>query len=93
MNHSKALTVIRAARGIQQKELAELLDVTPSYISRIENGERPMSKKMVEKLSERLSIPVELFNLLAHDASSLKKQDKKVIDLLSRELLDLLTRD
>ena len=41
MNYGKALAVIRAAKGLQQKELAELLGVTSSYVSRIESGERP----------------------------------------------------
>lgn len=92
MNHSKALTVVRAAKGLQQKELAELLGVTSSYISRIESGERPMSKKMVEKLADRLSIPKELFMLLGQDSKNLKDQDSRLVDDMGKELLRIITQ-
>ena len=92
MNHSKALTVVRAAKGLQQKELAELLGVTSSYVSRIESGERPMSKKMVEKLVDRLSIPKELFMLLGQDSKNLKDQDSRLVDDMGKELLRIITQ-
>lgn len=92
MNHSKALTVVRAAKGLQQKDLADLLGVTPSYISRIEKGERPMSKKMIEKLADRLSIPKELFILLGQDSKNLKTQDSRLVDEMSKELLKIIVK-
>lgn len=93
MNYGKALAVIRAARGLQQKDIADLLDVTPSYISRIEKGERPLSPGHVSMLSGKLDIPVELFMLLGQDSGHLEKQDSKTIDELSKELLRIITQD
>jgi transcriptional regulator with XRE-family HTH domain len=93
MNYSKALMVVRAAKSLQQKEIAELLDVTPSYISRIENGERPMSTKMIDRLTERLHIPRELFMLLGQDSSKLEAQDSHTVDEMSKELLRMILQD
>lgn len=90
MNYSKALMVTRASKGLQQKEIAELLGVTPSYVSRIENGERPMSKKMIETLCTELGVPVELFTLLGQDAKNLDSQDSTIVDDLSKELLRII---
>lgn len=90
MNHSKALLVVRAAKGLQQKELAELLGVTSSYISRIESGERPMSKQMLDKLVEKTSIPRELIILLGQDSKNLKEEDSRTVDKMSNELLRLI---
>ena len=92
MNHSKALMVVRAAKGLQQKELADLLGVTSSYISRIESGDRPMSTKMINKLVEKTSIPRELIFLLGQDAKSLKAEDGRAVDKLSSELLRIIVR-
>lgn len=92
MNHSKALMVVRAAKGLQQKELAELLGVTSSYISRIESGDRPMSKKMIDKLVEKLAIPRELIYLLGQDSRGLNAQDSHTVDKLSRALLKIIVR-
>lgn len=90
MNHSKALMVVRAAKGLQQKELAELLGVTSSYISRIESGERPMSKKMIDKLVEKTSVPRELIMLLGQDSKNLKAEDSRTVDKMSSELLRII---
>jgi|GEM_PF-1204538 len=93
MNYSKALTVVRASRGLQQKNVAELLSVTPSYVSRIENGERPMSGKMVASLCKKLDIPEELFILLGQDSKSLGREDSDLVENLGKELLRIITRD
>lgn len=90
MNYSKALGVIRAAKGLQQKELAELLDVTPSYISKIEKGERVMPQQLIDLLCKNLSIPSELFQLLAQDTHSLDGESSATVDALARELLNII---
>ena len=93
MNYSKALGVIRAAKGLQQKELAELLDVTPSYISKIEKGERIMPSQLVDKLCKELSIPPELFRLIGRDSRSLDDESSEAVDALGRELLNIILED
>lgn len=90
MNYSKALGVIRAAKGLQQKELAVLLDVTPSYISKIEKGERIMPPQLIDKLCKELSIPPELFRLIGQDSQSVGDESSETIDALARELLNII---
>lgn len=90
MNYSKALGVIRAAKGLQQKELAELLDVTPSYISKIEKGDRVMPPQLVNKLCKELSIPPKLFQLISRDSYSLDDESSETVDVLGRELLNII---
>ena len=93
MNYAKALTVTRASRALQQKDIAEILDKSPSYISRIEKGERPMTATMVALLCERLNIPQELFYLLGNDKPHLDAQDRKTVDQLSNALLRIIVSD
>ena len=90
MNYGKTLAVIRAAKGLQQKELAELLGVTSSYVSRVESGDRPMSSKMIEKLAHATKIPKELILLLGQDSKKLEAEDSKTVDRLSGELLKII---
>jgi len=90
MNYGKTLAVIRAAKGLQQKELAELLGVTSSYVSRVESGDRPMSTKMIEKLAHATEIPKELIMLLGQDSKKLEAEDSKTVDRLSGELLKII---
>jgi transcriptional regulator with XRE-family HTH domain len=90
MNYSKALMVIRATKGLQQKDIADILDVTPSYVSRIEKGERPMSSNMIKKLCAELEIPEDLFMLLARDSKNLNFEDNELMDEMAKKLLKII---
>lgn len=60
----------RAKAGLTQAELAKKLDLTESYYSRIESGERQkkMDVTLVAKLSAVLGIPiVDIIELEAKD--------------------------
>lgn len=46
---------IRKKRGIPQKTLAEDLGIAPSYLARLESGERPLTNEWVRKLTKALN--------------------------------------
>ncbi len=48
----KNIRTNRQGLGITQEALAETLNVTPDYISKIENGTKHPSMSMIEKLAE-----------------------------------------
>ena len=56
MTHLKRLRILR---GISQVELAKLLGVTRSTVSRWENNERELSAKHLIKLSELFGVSVD----------------------------------
>ena len=63
------LRELREQRGITQKELAELLDVSPSYVNKVERerlhfGDYP-SAKFIHKFSEELEADEDELLLLA----------------------------
>ena len=43
----------RRAHGIRQAEIMEMLDCVQSYVSQIENGQRPIPDELVKMLRER----------------------------------------
>jgi len=99
MNYAKAFRTIRAAKGITQKELAEVLDVDASYVSRIESSDkkdvskdtgRVPSTQVLEKISSSFGVPFYLIALLASEEKDLKGLSKKQADELSTSLLKLL---
>jgi transcriptional regulator with XRE-family HTH domain len=59
---------IRLARGIKQQELAESLRVSPSFLSKIENGSVPPPRGFIDRLIEPLGLSIDeqirLMNLL-----------------------------
>ena len=73
---SKALgeiiTNIRILRGLEQQQLAQQADITPSYLCHIEKGNRTPSVKILKHLSEILDFP---FKELLIAAKILTPQD------------------
>lgn len=99
MNYAKAFRTIRATHGISQKEFADILEVDPSYISRIESSDkirseqtdgRVPSTKLLEKISSSFNIPFYLIALLASEGNDLKGIPKAKTDELAASLLELL---
>ena len=65
MNYSKAIRVTRALADLSQRELATELGVDPSYVSMLEKGKRDPSRETLEKIAEKLKVPLHLLILIA----------------------------
>ena len=90
MNYGKAIRIIRSAKGLEQRELASTLKLDPSYISLLEKGKRKPSLKLVRLISKKLSIPENLFKLLASEKKDLKKITENESVHLAKHLLRVL---
>lgn len=75
MNYARALKIIRAVKEISQQELAQKTSLSTSLISRIESGDRTLSKSSLIQISKKLDIPKNLITLLA-----VEKGDNKTIE-------------
>lgn len=51
---------LRESAGLSQRKLAKKLGVSPSYLSRLERGERDPSMSFLRKLARATSAPVAL---------------------------------
>lgn len=56
-----ALKGARAKAGLSQNELADKLKIPQSHISDMENGRRPIGKKMAKRLAEVLKVSYKVF--------------------------------
>ena len=56
MNASEQLRKIRNAKSLKQKEIADLLDVSPSSIAIVESGKREISKTVMKALVEKMNV-------------------------------------
>ena len=85
------LKAIRKTRGFTQEALAEKVDLTPQYLSRLEAGHQSPSVKTVAKLAEALNVELwELFDL-GHQGSvkEVRVKLRKLIQESSEEKLRL----
>ncbi len=95
MYFGKIIKLFRKNSKKTQVELASLLDITPEYLSKLENGSKTPSIELLKKLSQILDIPLPLFLFLSTDESDLTpekrerfNQFKPVIDQLLIQIFD-----
>lgn len=93
MDYGKALSVVRAAKGLSQKDLAILIDKAPSYISRIEKDERTPTLDTINLICDKLEIPLTLFMLLGKKYDTMDKMDRRLLDEMGAELLQIITKN
>ena len=67
MNFGEKLRDLRKASGHSQRELAELLDVSFTYLSKLENNrmDRPPSEELIRKMAEVLKTNADELLVLA----------------------------
>lgn len=61
INMKEKFINLRKGLKLNQKQIAEYLDVDQSYISKIENGERPLTYEMAEKLCNLIGYDISYF--------------------------------
>ncbi len=77
---------LRISRGWTQVYLADVLEMTPSFFTLVESGQRGMSLDVIEATAEIFNVPVaSLF--IDHTSSNNSKNDKTL--LKNAELLQL----
>ncbi|MBQ3803175.1 MAG: helix-turn-helix transcriptional regulator [Oscillospiraceae bacterium] len=72
----------RLAAGISQADLAELADVSPQYISLVENGRKQLSLTVLVRIADVLSASVDWL-LFGYQESAGHQEDEPLRGLLS----------
>lgn len=94
MNFGDMIVEIRKSKGLKQKDLAKILEIPATTLSKIENNERIPGTKNLEKLSEALGVPYQILLLrtLDEDEISTEKQQhfKEIIDIIDNNFINLV---
>lgn len=90
MNIGKAIRVIRAARNMSQKELAEESGLDSSYISLVEAGKRAPKGEAIQAIAKALRVPKYLLLLLGSDKEDLSEISTEQADVLAKQLLAII---
>jgi transcriptional regulator with XRE-family HTH domain len=80
MSVGRAAKFARVAAGIKQKDLADRLDVSPNYLSLVENNKREPSISFLRNLAGELAIPLGLLFLNADsDLSEVSPEERALL--------------
>lgn len=90
MNYARAIRTVLGARGMTQRGLAQEMDVSESYISKLGTEGYTPSGNTLNKIANALGVPVYLLVLLASDGEDLKGMTLKQASVLGSQLLNVL---
>lgn len=88
MKLGDVIASIRRRKRIDQKKMAESLDISVSYLSQVENNSRMPSSKLLNKISEILEVPVSGLLFEAMDDSSFKDEETRDLFRKAKPMMD-----
>jgi transcriptional regulator with XRE-family HTH domain len=78
---------LRRQRGLSQEDFARELGISASYLSLLENGKRPATKRVVRSLATYLHVPAGFIVLQDLRLEELSERHRGVVKELRRELM------
>jgi len=85
----QALRLIRAYHDLSQKDLADELDVSNSFLSEIESGKKQPSLDLLEKYSERFNVPLSSILFFSESLDSSKSSEKLRVGI-ARKIINIM---
>lgn len=97
MTYGSILSTLRKKRNLTQKEVAQVCDITPEYLSKIENNTKTSSMILLKKLAATYNIPLSIIIYLVEDAerttAKTSKEEKELKALKDRMINYIFIED
>ena len=90
MNIGKAIKLCRIQKNMRQSQLADLANISVSYLSLIEQGKRDPNFSVLQDISHGLDVPLSILVFLATDNSELKDMSPDLFEKLSLTAMELV---
>ena len=81
-NSSNVFRLLRIARDVKVKDLADKLRVTPAYINAIENGTRVPSTRLIKDYAEALEVDENIILTFNSESNGNNPFEKMLLKLL-----------
>ena len=73
MLHGRTIRLVRVAKGMSQDELADHIDVTKAYVSKIEKGDRRVTERFERRFRELFADDAEQIDALTFILQNMMK--------------------
>ena len=87
---NRALKLLRSFHQLSQTELARRLDISNSYLSEIESGEKKPGLDILEKYSRTFKMPVSSILLFAERLESDQRPSERIRVVAADKILRML---
>lgn len=92
MDLGLAIKSIRKQKGLKQNQFAELCDITPSYLSQIENNNKEPNLSILKIISDKLGTPLPILFFLSLDNDDIKPEKKEAFQMIAPSIKSLVNQ-
>lgn len=92
MDLGLAIKSIRKQKGLKQNQFAELCDITPSYLSQIENNNKEPNLSILKIISNKLGTPLPILFFLSLDNDDVKPEKKEAFQMIAPSIKSLVNQ-
>lgn len=92
MDLGLAIKSIRKQKGLKQNLFAELCEITPSYLSQIENNNKEPNLSTLKVISNKLGTPLPILFFLSLDNEDIKPEKKEAFKMIAPSIKSLVNQ-
>jgi transcriptional regulator with XRE-family HTH domain len=92
MDLGLAIKSIRKQKGLKQNQFAELCEITPSYLSQIENNNKEPNLSILKIISNNLGTPLPILFFLSLDNDDINPEKKEAIKMIAPSIKSLVNQ-
>lgn len=90
MHLGAAVKDLRQRAGLRQKDLADRIGMTQSYLSQIENDRKDPNLSTLRRISAELGVSVPILFFLSMDEGDVRPERREAFDRIFPQLKDLI---
>lgn len=91
MNLGRSIQVSRKNIGLKQNKLAELCNITPSYLSQIENNLKDPNISTLKVISDKLGVPLPILFFSSLDEADISPKKRDAFKLIFPSINSLIS--
>ncbi len=91
MDLGKAIKASRKNIGLKQNKFAEICNITPSYLSQIENNLKDPNVSTLKIISEKLGIPLPILFFLSLEESDVSPKKRDAFNMIFPSINTLIS--
>ena len=92
MDLGLAIKSIRKQKGLKQNQFAELCEITPSYLSQIENNNKEPNLSILKIISNNLGTPLPILFFLSLDNDDINPEKEEAFKMIAPSIKSLVNQ-
>lgn len=90
MDLGQTIKKLREQRGLKQNTFAEKCDLSPAYLSQIENNQKDPNLSTIREISASLGIPLPILFFLSLDESDIPEKKREAFKMMSPVIKNMI---